>query len=100
MHLLLLSSTSADPRAIPACLRDNVQGFSYLRGRVLVAINPIQSLLRSVRDVFRGIVAARTGYSFVQCSESFRISHSQEALSHVYNWLHWRRSGGFVDDGP
>lgn len=51
------------------------------RGRVLVAFDSIQGSFGSIRNEFRGVV-------------------SKEALSHVDNWLLWRRRSSLIHNCP
>ncbi len=100
MNLQLLSLTLVDPASYLARMHNSLKIFVYLRGRVLIAINPIQSLFRGIRDVFGRIIAAAAGQASIEYQGSSRIGHSQEALTHVYDWLHWGRRSSFVDNSP
>jgi len=100
MNLQLLSLTLVDPTSYSARMHNSLIIFVYLCGRILIAINSIQSLFRGICDVFGRIIAAAAGQASIEYPGPSRIGHSQEALTHIYDWLHWGRRSSFVDNSP
>lgn len=80
----------------------------YLRRRVLVAFNTIQRILGGINCELRRVVTtAKEPKKSVFTKGKPRYleldigsKYSQEALSHVHNWLNRGSGGGFIDNGP
>lgn len=71
----------------------------YLCRGVLVALHPVQGLLRGVDRKLWGVIATtQATISYLHCTPA-DIS-LQKALTHVHNRLNGGSRSGFVDDGP